>query len=65
MEGWINTKRIPSLLPILRELMGKYLVTGFWITRKSFSRLPTAVILSFCNSCTAEVTKKKIRKRVK
>lgn len=37
--------------------MGRYLVTGFWITRKSFSRLLTAVTLNFCNNCTAKITK--------
>lgn len=33
--------------PIFRELTGKYCVTGFFIVRRSFSRLPTADMLSF------------------
>jgi len=33
--------------PIFRELTGKYCVTGFFMVRRSFSRLPTADMLSF------------------
>ena len=52
----IRTDKKDSL-PILRELMGKYWVTGFLTTRKSFSRFPTALILNFCSSCTAMILK--------
>lgn len=48
--------------PILRLLMGKYWVTGFFIRRKSFSPLPPfALMCRFCSNCTTNM-KRMIRK---